>query len=678
MAVIEELPRRAAGEESRTPISVLIDQDRCAGCQECLVRCPTHALSLDPVRWQVQADDAACVGCRQCERTCPFHAIEVLGPVMSGLPAKVAALPEHSLAFSTWETRPGLMSLDQARAEAERCLDCPDPTCTLGCPAHNDIPGFIRALAGGDIQGARDILAETSAFPEICSRVCNQATQCEGACSWTLAGGRPVSIGLLERFVADRSTPWLAAPTQAPAGLSVAVVGAGPGGIAAALGLRQAGAEVVLYERRSRPLGVLDWGIPAFTLPDDAAFAALGRLRQAGVKVELGVEVGGELPLETLRARHDAVVLAVGASQPLPLPIPAKDLDWVEDSTTFLVRAKTALRQGGHVPGIRVGARLLVLGAGNTAMDVARSAVRLGAARVVCVDWMDERFAPVRPDELEQARAEGVKIRFRTSLAMLSEEPGGAHVAMLVATEQRSARQRPRILRGAQERLDVDLVVVATGYRVEPELARTLGSRFPVRAPDLRRKVAPRSWMASGLTQAPGPVPLMALEREWHLSAAPAPVADGVWVVGDARSGPATVVAAMAQGLAAARAIVAPAPTPERAQALRPASRGLIRLRPPLATTSPEQARRAPAKTEPQADSASPAEGTLYAGLGLVSYGLVSCLTIVGAVLGIPMIVIGLLLIGADAVLRAFDRARGATSPTRRRLVARPTWAVRR
>ena len=670
MLVTENIADAMAPAADREPIRVLIDADRCAGCQECAVRCPTGALSLNSDRWQVEADSSLCVACRQCERTCPFHAIEVYGPALSGRPLELPSQPPRALSLATWETHAGIPTLRQARAEAERCLDCPDPTCALGCPAHNDIPRFVRALAAGDVEGARDILAETSAFPEICSRVCDQSTQCEGACSWTLAGSRPVAIGLLERFVADHAAPRRPnVPAVCASGLSVAVVGAGPAGIAAALGLRQSGADVVVYERRTRPLGVLDWGIPAFTLPDAVAQGPLRRLEEAGVAVRLGIDVAAGDDLDRLRANHDAVVLAVGASLPLPSPVNAAPFPWVEDSSAFLVRAKDALRRGRHLDEIVAGTRLLVLGAGNTAMDVARSAVRLGAGSVVCVDWMDERFARVRPDELEQARVEGVAIRFKTSLAALRLEDGDAHAAYLAHTEQRSAARRPRVLAGPPERMVVDRVVVATGYRVEPDLARALSATFPTRAPRLRGEIPDRSWMASGLTQAPGPVPLMAREREWFLRGVSAPVADGVWVAGDAHSGPATVVAAMAQGLAVARAVTAARPS------------RVTRTATPLAVTPLVVVARqaaAPVVATESAVAEAGASGTLVAGLALVGYGILSSLTIVGLPLGVPMIVIGLILVLADLVIGAVTRGPHRVARRARLTPGRPSRALHR
>ena len=185
----------------RTKPHVIVNEERCVGCQECIVRCPTEALSLDTVRWLAAADDDKCIGCRQCVRTCPFCAVTVEGPVVvvGRTRWNVTAKPVEPGDVS--EVRPGLTSTE-AEAEAKRCLDCPDPTCVYGCPAHNDIPGFIGAVREGDLERAESIIARTSCLPDICSRVCDWSRQCEGGCTWALAGEAPVAIGRLERFAA--------------------------------------------------------------------------------------------------------------------------------------------------------------------------------------------------------------------------------------------------------------------------------------------------------------------------------------------------------------------------------------------------------------------------------------------------------------------------------------------
>lgn len=556
-------------EESSTLAAphVTVLADRCAGCQECLVRCPTGALGLDAQTWTVVADDTACVGCRQCERTCPFSAIVVRGtPLVAPRSSLVVSRPNR-LEHDRSETRLGIQTWAEALTEAHRCLDCPDPTCILGCPAHNDIPGFLRALRDGDLDAAHQVLRQTTVLPDICSRVCDQAVQCEGACSWSLAGQAPVAIGALERFVTENAPipPILPPDPEDPAaparGLEVAVVGSGPAGIGAAAELVAAGATVTVFERDLVPGGLLRWGIPDFTLPDAVARRPWEELVAAGVSLHLGTDVSAE-QLQTLAERFDAVVVATGAPHALRPPL-GKDLAGVVDASEFLQAAHQALASSVRLPFLPEGEpggeppRVLVVGGGNTAMDVARSARRLGA-RALCVDWMDRRFAPVRPDELEEAEAEGVEVRFATTLEDLRGEDGHVRLAVLAPTTQRSPAHRPKTMSGPRTELAVDLVVFAMGYRVPPDIAQ-LGQVPVARSlPEL----PDRRWLGSGLLAggAPAwarsqPVGHLALKREALRSVAALPRRPRVWFVGDALSGPSTVVEAMVQGKVAAMAI---------------------------------------------------------------------------------------------------------------------------
>ena len=543
---------------------VTILADRCAGCQECLVRCPTGAIGFDPERWVVEADDTACVGCHQCERTCPFSAIQVHGAPMAAERHAVRLSHPEDLIGDTSEIRRGFSSLEEAMAEASRCLSCPDPTCVRGCPAHNNIPAFVAAIAAGDLHGARQVLRATTVMPDVCSRVCDQSTQCEGACSWSLAGAMPVAIGALERFVADSvGAPALEVSSSQGAGLSVGIVGSGPASIGAAFELLAAQAEVTVYEADDRPGGLLRWGIPDFTLPAAVAERPWGTLLEAGAQLRCGVRIGAG-QLDDLASRHDAVILAHGAGVALSLPVPGADLPGVQDATSFLNRAKDAL-DAGVVPDELTGrhgqvSTVLVLGAGNTAMDVARSAVRLGA-RAVCVDWMDRRFAPVRPDELAEAESEGVEVRFSTTLTRLEAGHGGrVGRAVLARTNQKAAGVRPQIVKGADSAEEVDLVVAAMGYRIDPEFVEALPGTPVSKVVD---SVPDRRWQASGIlsdqrsTFTHGrPVGRMALAREVTLAACAHPYRERTWVAGDALAGPSTVVEAMAQGRRAAHAIL--------------------------------------------------------------------------------------------------------------------------
>ena len=559
---------------SHATVTVLVD--RCAGCQECVVRCPTEALSMDASTWTAIADDTKCIGCRQCVRTCPFAAIYIDGPMVV---AERVSRPAHhlqQLEGNLEETRLGFSSWADAVAEASRCLSCPDPTCVRGCPVHNDIPGFIAAVRDGDLDEAHRVLRRTSFLPDVCSRVCDQAVQCEGACTWSLAGGEAVAIGAIERFITDNApVPGVQIVSERGRGLEVAVVGAGPAGIAASWELAQAGTSVTVFEKDDQPGGLIRWGIPDFTLPRSVSSRAWEALQEAGVNLQCGTEVApGEL--ERLSASYDAVVLAHGAGVPMRLPVKGEDLDGVWDATHFLLEARAAVAEhrplaaltrasegagagaagsqaNGHAPTV------LVLGAGNTAMDVARLARRLGA-NAICVDWMDRRFAPVRPDELEEAAREGVDIRFSTTLGRLDGKDGHVVTAVLDSTRQEAANRLPEITARATASEPVDLVVMAMGYRLDAGYASILPG-----VPVARRAtgMADRTWQASGLIAggAPAfarhqPIGQLSLGREAARVRASLAVGERLWVAGDALVGPSTVVEAMAQGRKAAQAIL--------------------------------------------------------------------------------------------------------------------------
>ena len=536
---------------------VVINRERCAGCQECVIRCPSGALSIDPVDWKASADSSLCVGCRQCTRTCPFSAIDVYGGMVVDERIQLPLAHPTSLKGDISETRPGLSSWDQALSEASRCLSCPDPTCVRGCPAHNDIPAFITAIKDRDLERAHTILARTTYMPDICSRVCDYASQCEGACSWNLAGGAPVAIGALERFVTDNApVPGVKVTSDIGAGLSVAVVGSGPAGIAAAWELISAGASVTMFEKDKEPLGVLRWGIPSFSLPWSVATRPISALLEAGLVLRTNTEIKPD-DVGKLLQEHDAVVLAHGSSVPLRLPVPGSDLKGVEDATSFLSRTKKALEAGQLLDDLSDGAKVLVLGAGNTAMDAARTARRFGA-EALAIDWMDRRFARVRADELAEAVTEGVEVRFKTSLQRIEGVDGRVRRAWLVTTKQRSATELPQIIKGSEFAMDVDIVVMAMGFRSDPAFQEKILPGTPFRPTPFTSEVPDRSWQASGIFSSPvSKVGFLARDREKALQRAEQPFGWRVWAAGDGLVGPSTVVAAMAQGKRAAQSLLA-------------------------------------------------------------------------------------------------------------------------
>ncbi len=576
---------------------VHVDPERCVGCQECIIRCPTGALRLDHEHWIAEADDRLCVGCRQCERVCPFSAVQVTGPIVVAPRTQMPAVCEGTLLGSVREVKRGFQSWREAVSEADRCLSCPDPTCLEGCPAHNDIRGFISAVRDRDLSAAHSILRETSVLPDICSRVCDQSVQCEGACTWALAGGEPVAIGRLERFITDRAeVPALTRNSSDGLGLTVAVVGSGPAGCAAAWWLLAGGASVTMLEQDEYPGGVLRWGIPDFTLPAAIAERPIQALLAAGLNLRTGTTLGKDVALEALLAENDAVILAQGATVPIVPPIPGTDLPGTEDATAFLDRAKGALLAGELLPEIGAGARVLVIGGGNTAMDVARTVRRLGA-EAIAVEWMDERFTRVRPDELAEARGEGVDVRFCTTVQRLDGDSIGVSSAVLQRTRQRRVGDRPQVLPGGSEHISVNRVVFALGYRIAKDVGGGV-VELPLPPVDLRHAIPPRRWLASGIL-AGGAIGSQALAREVTLAVAESPTqgagwgrilrrrrlggrpsrknwwtwlwrqqaavgleeaqlqrGDRIWVVGDALVGPSTVVGAMAQGREAAKAVL--------------------------------------------------------------------------------------------------------------------------
>lgn len=566
-------PTSDSTDATSTP-SIHVVIDRCAGCQECIVRCPTEALHMDPVTWTAVGDDKRCVGCRQCERTCPYAAIFIDGPQLVAPRVSLGTVHPHDLAFDRSETRRSITTWHEALDEANRCLDCPDPTCVRGCPAHNDIPSFIRALRNGDLDEAHRVIRSTSYLPDICSRVCDQAVQCEGSCSWSLAGNTPVAIGALERFITDNApVPPINANATADGvpTARVAIVGSGPAAMAASAELLGGGAEVTVFERDDQPGGLCRWGIPDFTLPEPVARRPWDDLVSAGVRLHTNHNVDAQ-ELSSLARDYDALLVATGASVALRAPVPGADLEGVWDATEFLQAAHSAIATGepipelasrpadDGIPGHMRPARILVLGAGNTAMDVARSARRLGA-QATCIDWMDRRFAPVRPDELDEATVEGVEVRFSTTLRRLLGEQGHVNQAELAETVQPKASKRPKVLESKTSKIPVDMVVMAMGYRIDAEVAQ-LGGNVPV--PKKAQGLADRRWVASGLLANPSPpaarnqpVGLLALGRERGESQAAYPRRERTWFAGDSLVGPSTVVEAMAQGKIAAQAILA-------------------------------------------------------------------------------------------------------------------------
>jgi glutamate synthase (NADPH/NADH) small chain len=528
--------------------------DRCVGCQECIIRCPTRALSIDVSIWKAKADNELCVGCRQCERCCPFSAITVAGPVK--VEPRVGPPPnrlptEHG---SVVEVRPGFARIEDAIKEAKRCLNCPDPTCVLGCPAHNDIPAFIEAITKNDLPRAQQILAETTCLPDICSRICDWANQCEGACNWALAGKEPVAIGTLERFVTDNSeVPPITRVSDRGNKLSVGVLGCGPAGIAAACELAKNGVAVTIYEKNENPGGILHWGIPSYVLPDAVSRRPIKALIDAGIKIKTGINITPQV-LEQLLGNYDAVIVAFGAPVPVKPDLPGVNLSGVINATDFLTRAKAALSSGKSLPEFQgVTVPVLVLGGSDTAIDVARSIIRLGGKPII-IHRRDEHFSRARADEIAEAKKERVEFRFTTNLISAEGKNGVLKKVVLVKTRQKNIKKQPLTIKGSEHTVDTKTLVLATGYKLEKSFYDVLA--LPSQQPVLDRLLPDRRWLGSGIFNADSDIGSQAWEREYPLRVSIYPRREKLWVVGDALLGPGTVVGAMGQGRLAAKGIL--------------------------------------------------------------------------------------------------------------------------
>lgn len=446
---------------------------------------------------------------------------------------KPAKIPTHHLdpterirGFDEVELGYGLV---EALAEADRCLRCPRPLCVEACPSRNDIPGFITALANGDVTTAAEVLARTTSLPSVCGRLCDHARQCEGAC---VVGrrGDPVAIGALERFVGDFADREIVPPRprspKAPAAASVAVVGAGPAGLAAAEVLQRAGHDVTVYDALEVAGGVLAWGIPSFRLPDAVLRRQLDRLDAFGVEFRLGVRLGRDLSVDELIERgHAAVFLAIGAGRPVRLGIPGEDLPGVYQANDFLARAKLS-RLGllGAIEPLSVGERVAVVGAGNTAMDAAQTAIRLGGPDVVVLYRRSETEMPARSEEVQGAREEGIQFRFLTGpTKFLADDTGRVAqiecVQMALQVGPAGARPRPVPIDGSAFGLACNTVILALGFAADDSLLSRI----------------------AGLDLGPGGYVKVDGETGRTSRA-------GVWAGGDLVTGPKTIVGAMAWG----------------------------------------------------------------------------------------------------------------------------------
>jgi glutamate synthase (NADPH/NADH) small chain len=368
-------------------------------------------------------------------------------------------------------------TIEQARAEAERCLQCKKPTCIDGCPVQVRIPEFVLALREADMWGAVEALKDKNNLPAICGRVCPQETQCELTC---VMGKKyePIAIGRLERFVADwEIEQGVRVPAPAPStGKHVAVIGAGPAGLTCAGDLAKMGHQVTIFESLHAPGGVLMYGIPEFRLPKDIVHTEVSYVQNLGAELRLNTVVGKLYTVDDLLAdAYQAVFLGTGAGLPRWMNIPGENFNGVYSANEFLTRTnlmKAYLFPEYDTP-IMIRPRVAVVGAGNVAMDSARCALRLGAEEVHLVYRRSRAEAPARLEELENAEEEGVVFHFLTNpVEVLGTEKRWVRGLRVQKQElgepDSSGRPRPVPIPGSEYEMNVDMVVVAIGTRPNP------------------------------------------------------------------------------------------------------------------------------------------------------------------------------------------------------------------
>lgn len=413
--------------------------------------------------------------------------------------------------------------------ESERCLQCKNPGCVQGCPVGIDIPGFISLIKQREFTKSIRHIWKSNSLPAVCGRVCPQESQCEGSCILAKKG-EAVAIGNLERYVADRERmtgkgdlPPIAPPT----GKRVAVVGSGPSGLTVAGDLIQKGHEVTIFEAFHKPGGVLVYGIPEFRLPKEIVFSEVNFLERLGAKLECNAVIGKSVTVEELfEEGYDAVYLGVGAGLPRFMNIPGENLIGIYSANEYLTRSNLmrAYRFPEYDTPIVIGKDVVVFGAGNVAMDSARTAMRLGADRVRIVYRRSRDEMPARSAEIHHAEEEGIEFHLLTAPTRFLADGKGRVVGveclqMKLGDPDASGRRSPVPIQDSKFRLECDLAVIAVGAGANPLLT----------------------------TVTPG----LKLNKWGYIIADPETgktTKKGVWAGGDIVTGSATVILAMGAG----------------------------------------------------------------------------------------------------------------------------------
>jgi len=424
-------------------------------------------------------------------------------------------------------------SLEDAIEEAKRCLQCKNRPCTKGCPVEIDIPEFIKEIADGNIDQAVEVLKTKTSLPAVCGRVCPYENQCEGECT-LLKIGESVAIGRLERFLADyeRKKGVKKPKIVQSTGKKVAVVGAGPAGLTCAGDLAKMGHKVTVFEALHAPGGVLMYGIPEFRLPKAIVHAEVDYIKNLGVEINYDVVVGKTITVEEILEDYDAVFIGTGAGLPRWLNIPGESFDGVYSANEYLTRINMmkAYDFPNYSTPCKVGKIVATFGAGNVAMDCARTSLRMGAEKSYIIYRRSEKEMPARAEEIEHAKEEGVIFKILTNpVEFIGDEQGMLKAVTCIQMElgkpDESGRRRPIPIKDSEFTIPIDTALVAIGQNPNPLIPQTF------------KKLEIEKWGniktdEDGKTSVPG-----------------------VFAGGDIATGAATVILAMGAGKRAARSI---------------------------------------------------------------------------------------------------------------------------
>ncbi|WP_417604565.1 NAD(P)-dependent oxidoreductase [Primorskyibacter flagellatus] len=436
----------------------------------------------------------------------------------------------------------------KAKEQSSRCSQCGVPYCQSHCPLHNNIPDWLRLTAMGRLEEAYEVSQATNTFPEICGRICPQDRLCEGNCVIEQSGHGTVTIGAVEKYITD--TAWEKGWVKPIAPVaereeSVGIIGAGPGGLAAADVLRRAGVQVTIYDRYDRSGGLLTYGIPGFKLEKDIVMRRNKQLEDGGVTFVLNCNVGEDISFDAIRGKHDAVIIATGVYKTRDLQGPGSGAEGIVRAIDYLT-ASNRKSFGDDVPEFdsgelnAKGKKVVVIGGGDTAMDCVRTAIRQGAESVKCLYRRDKLNMPGSQREVQNAEEEGVEFVWLTAPKGFSGDAveGVMVQKMRLGVPDATGRQAPEVIEGADYVEDADLVIKALGFEPEdlPQLWGTEGL-------EVTRWGTVKAEFTSGATSLPGVFAVGDIVRGASLV---------VWAIRDGRDCAGAVLEQLAGGVAVA------------------------------------------------------------------------------------------------------------------------------